>query len=233
MSPLTPLISMALPWAIDTVPLDCGFAACARERLPTSDRERPDHRPGRWRRGSTRIRGMVCIGTPWYQALRRFGQLTRLHTDLGSRVIPGAVGCTLMAANHASMIQKRRSSIQGWGVFATQPITKNTRIIDYAGEKINNRESLKREIALPEEGAHLVLQAQPPLRPRRGGRRQRRPLHQSRLQAELLHAGDRRHDLDPRGANIRNGRRADLRLLTDGEGIDPVPVPPGLQGHAC
>jgi len=44
------------------------------------------------------------------------------------------------------MIEKRRSRIQGWGVFATRSITKNTRIIDYTGEKINNRESLKREI---------------------------------------------------------------------------------------
>ncbi len=44
------------------------------------------------------------------------------------------------------MIERRRSRIQGWGVFATQPITKNTRIIDYAGEKIGNRESLKREV---------------------------------------------------------------------------------------
>ena len=43
------------------------------------------------------------------------------------------------------MIERRRSRIQGWGVFATLPITKNTRIIDYAGEKITNRESLKRE----------------------------------------------------------------------------------------
>ena len=43
------------------------------------------------------------------------------------------------------MIQKRRSKIQGWGVFATRDIPKNTRIIDYAGEKITNRESLKRE----------------------------------------------------------------------------------------
>jgi SET domain-containing protein len=42
------------------------------------------------------------------------------------------------------MIEKRRSRIQGWGVFATGPISKNKRIIDYAGEKINNRESLKR-----------------------------------------------------------------------------------------
>jgi uncharacterized protein len=43
------------------------------------------------------------------------------------------------------VIEKRRSPIQGWGIFATRPITKNTRIIDYAGEKIPNRESLRRE----------------------------------------------------------------------------------------
>ena len=50
------------------------------------------------------------------------------------------------------MIEKRRSRIQGWGVFATQPITKNTRIIEYTGEKINNRESLKREIKYLKNG---------------------------------------------------------------------------------
>src|SRR5579859_3995213 len=43
------------------------------------------------------------------------------------------------------MIEKRRSGIQGWGVFATQAIPKNKRIIDYSGEKISNQESLKRE----------------------------------------------------------------------------------------
>jgi SET domain-containing protein len=43
------------------------------------------------------------------------------------------------------MIEKRRSPIQGWGVFATQPLNKNKRIVHYAGEKITNRESLKRE----------------------------------------------------------------------------------------
>ena len=43
------------------------------------------------------------------------------------------------------MIVRRRSRIHGWGVYATRTITKNTRIIDYAGEKISNRESLKRE----------------------------------------------------------------------------------------
>ena len=43
------------------------------------------------------------------------------------------------------MIEKRRSKIHGWGIYATQQIPKNTRIIDYAGELISNRESLKRE----------------------------------------------------------------------------------------
>jgi uncharacterized protein len=43
------------------------------------------------------------------------------------------------------MIEKRRSKIHGWGVYATQTISKNTRIIDYAGEKISNQDSLKRE----------------------------------------------------------------------------------------
>lgn len=43
------------------------------------------------------------------------------------------------------MIVKRRSRIAGWGVYATRPITKNTRIIDYAGEKISTRASVRRE----------------------------------------------------------------------------------------
>ena len=43
------------------------------------------------------------------------------------------------------MIRRRRSKIHGWGVYATTTITKNTRVINYAGEKISNQESLKRE----------------------------------------------------------------------------------------
>jgi len=43
------------------------------------------------------------------------------------------------------MIEKRRSGIHGWGVFATQSIPKNKRIIHYAGEKISTRESERRE----------------------------------------------------------------------------------------
>ncbi|MGE0451161.1 MAG: SET domain-containing protein [Vicinamibacterales bacterium] len=43
------------------------------------------------------------------------------------------------------MIERRKSGIQGWGVFATETIPKNKRIIHYAGERISNKESLKRE----------------------------------------------------------------------------------------
>lgn len=50
------------------------------------------------------------------------------------------------------MIEKRRSPIAGWGIFATRGIPKNTRIIDYAGEKISNRESVRREARYLERG---------------------------------------------------------------------------------
>lgn len=43
------------------------------------------------------------------------------------------------------MIERRRSGIHGWGVFATRTIPKNKRIIDYAGEKIPTELSEERE----------------------------------------------------------------------------------------
>ena len=43
------------------------------------------------------------------------------------------------------MIERRRSKIHGWGIYATAAISKNKRIIDYTGQKISSQESLKRE----------------------------------------------------------------------------------------
>jgi len=43
------------------------------------------------------------------------------------------------------VIERRRSKIHGWGVYATERIAKNKRIIDYAGETISSQESLRRE----------------------------------------------------------------------------------------
>lgn len=49
-------------------------------------------------------------------------------------------------------IYKRRSRLHGWGVFAGEPINKNKRIIDYAGEKILIKESERRECDYLERG---------------------------------------------------------------------------------
>ena len=49
-------------------------------------------------------------------------------------------------------IERRRSSVHGWGVFALEDIPKNKRIIDYAGERIGSRESTPREEAYLAKG---------------------------------------------------------------------------------
>lgn len=49
-------------------------------------------------------------------------------------------------------IVRRKSRLHGFGVFALEPINKNKRIIDYAGELIGHAESLKRETAYLERG---------------------------------------------------------------------------------
>ena len=42
-------------------------------------------------------------------------------------------------------IVRRKSKLHGFGVFARESINKNKRIIDYDGELIDHKESLKRE----------------------------------------------------------------------------------------
>jgi SET domain-containing protein len=42
-------------------------------------------------------------------------------------------------------IKRKRSKLHGYGVFAGETINKNKRIIDYAGELIDNRQCEKRE----------------------------------------------------------------------------------------
>jgi uncharacterized protein len=50
------------------------------------------------------------------------------------------------------MIARRRSKLHGWGVFATERIPKNKRIIQYTGEKITHKESRAREARYLDEG---------------------------------------------------------------------------------
>ncbi len=47
-------------------------------------------------------------------------------------------------------IARRRSALHGFGVFAAEAITKNRRIIDYAGELVRN------DLAAPREERHLA-----------------------------------------------------------------------------
>jgi SET domain-containing protein len=42
-------------------------------------------------------------------------------------------------------IRRKKSKLHGFGVFAVEPISKNKRIIDYAGELITNKQSERRE----------------------------------------------------------------------------------------
>jgi SET domain-containing protein len=54
-------------------------------------------------------------------------------------------------------IVRKRSTVHGFGVFAAQPINKNTRIIDYAGELIRNDESETREDRYLKDGCIWVF----------------------------------------------------------------------------
>jgi SET domain-containing protein len=57
----------------------------------------------------------------------------------------GSTRVAVFACILETMIERRRSRIHGWGVYATTTIPKNKRIVDYAGERISNQESLRRE----------------------------------------------------------------------------------------
>jgi len=54
-------------------------------------------------------------------------------------------------------LARRRSRVHGHGVFALEAISKNTRIIDYAGELVLNRESEAREERYLAEGCIWVF----------------------------------------------------------------------------
>src|SRR5205823_14489194 len=55
-------------------------------------------------------------------------------------------------------ITRRKSRVHGHGVFAAQPITKNTRIIDYAGELVRNGKACEaRETRYLEDGCIWIF----------------------------------------------------------------------------
>ena len=55
-------------------------------------------------------------------------------------------------------IKKRRSAIHGWGIFASKPINKNYRIIDYAGEIVPSRIADVRDREYEKKGKTWIFQ---------------------------------------------------------------------------
>jgi SET domain-containing protein len=49
------------------------------------------------------------------------------------------------ARANTPQLVRRGSSIAGWGVFTTSPISKNTRVAEYTGERISHAASARRE----------------------------------------------------------------------------------------
>jgi SET domain-containing protein len=127
------------------------------------------------------------------------------------------------------MIERRRSKLHGWGVFAAQRITKNTRIIDYAGEKISHQESLKREERYMKRGRIWCFQ----INRRwvrdaaRGGNIARFINHACRPNCYVHIVGD---IIWIRAArNIRKGEELTYDYMTDGEGQIACRCRPGCQ----
>jgi SET domain-containing protein len=54
-------------------------------------------------------------------------------------------------------IIRKRSKLHGYGVFAREPINKNKRIVEYAGELITNKESTRREDLYLDQGCIWVF----------------------------------------------------------------------------
>ena len=128
------------------------------------------------------------------------------------------------------MIQRRRSRIQGWGVFATQPINKNKRIVTYDGEKISNKESLKREARYLKKGHiwcfklnHLFVRDAAV-----GGNVARFINHSCTPNCYTQVIGDQIWIIAAK--NIRRGQELTYNYLTDGPGQIKCRCRPGCDG---
>ena len=118
-----------------------------------------------------------------------------------------------------SRTKVRRSGVHGKGVYATTPIRKGTRIIEYTGQRLpwkkamdlprpQGRRSVPHVLLLPGKwGCH-----------RRRGRRKRIALDQPFLRSELRDLRRRRSDLCVCFAQPEAGGRAFLRLQDHSRG---------------
>ena len=78
-----------------------------------------------------------------------------ISTSVGQ--IPFACQLTSVRKSKRPRIIRKRSRVHGYGVFAGERISKNTRIIDYAGELILNSKSTAREARYLKQGRIWVF----------------------------------------------------------------------------
>jgi uncharacterized protein len=128
-------------------------------------------------------------------------------------------------------IVRRRSKLHGWGVFALEPITKNTRIVHYAGELIPAGKSKVREEAQLAKG-HIwcfsvnrrwVRDAQV------GGNVARFVNHACRPNCYTQVVGDT--IWIRAGRNIRRGEELTYNYYTKGTAGIPCNCVPGCKSH--
>jgi hypothetical protein len=77
---------------------------------------------------------------------------TKTKTNARANGSGGRVRYNVAPLPDPPKIERRRSSVHGWGVFALETIPKNKRIIDYAGEKITAKQSTPREVRYLKQG---------------------------------------------------------------------------------
>lgn len=75
-----------------------------------------------------------------------------------AKLVRGRLIVTAPERADAPRIERRRSGVHGWGVFAVDPIPKNKRIVDYAGELVRNQDSSEREERYLERGCIWCFQ---------------------------------------------------------------------------
>lgn len=63
----------------------------------------------------------------------------------------------MLTSSELPKIVRRRSKLHGFGVFAAEPINKNKRIIDYAGELVHNSKTTPREVKYLKQGCIWVF----------------------------------------------------------------------------
>ena len=82
---------------------------------------------------------------------------TKTRTKTKTKAPKTAVKAKAPATDRSPPFRARRSRIHGTGVFATRPIAKGTRLIEYVGQRISNAEADRRYAEKPDGDNHTFL----------------------------------------------------------------------------